>query len=400
MIRQLLRPVVALLGGALLLSGCAGADAAADKPPAHRVFSQKLNAQPIRALEVSKAAGTVSFRQVVTFGSSQGAVRLTSNGQLDFPRQRASFVRTWGFDGRYPVSQRESFAGDALGADHAAASQAVVMDRQLVHVRPVVAGYWLKYDRATIVQDGGQSIMDLRGKTAPYGETLLESVPGIESVTSKPTPGGGRAYTTRLDGQLLHRVVPHLTLALADLLDEQSLGARAAFTLVVDRTGRIVRVDADLTPLLTHKPGALSKVHSVRVALELSQYGAAYTPRPGLKGRILDAGQVVKGLHEVKPGSCVASDTGQGYWTQLVVVPCGWPHQGRIYAQREWSGTYPGEKELDRESIQACDDAYARVPSGWTAGSREPGKFWTHWPSEHAWRTDKRRKTTCYVLTR
>ncbi|MER5891344.1 hypothetical protein ABT160_46765 [Streptomyces sp. NPDC001941] len=397
MTRTFSRTAAVVLAGSLLVAGCAGGGGGqgGSERPAHPVFSKDADLQPFAALNATKDAKNASFRQTLTFASPQGTAVLTSTGHMDFTLSRAQATRTWSVAKGVPEDTRKLFLGDSAGGAPATGRR-IAVDTQAIRIRPDNAGYWLRYD----AQSGGKDITDLRGSSAPYGGTLLESLASTGNVTVRPAAGGGRTYSSKLALNAVSVLLPTAVQPeLAALPYEDTNTASVPFTMVVDSTGRVTRADADLSSLLGRKDTPLAPVTSLRASLVLSGHGTSAPAMPGAAERVLDAADVVQRRGDVKPGSCVDFDTGTGSWDQMVVVPCGGAHHGRVYAQRKLSGTYPGDEGAQDKASAACEDAYGSAPASWRRESRERDAYWTAWPSREEWDDGTGRYATCYLVT-
>ncbi|MEU1892845.1 hypothetical protein [Streptomyces pristinaespiralis] len=175
----------------VFLTACsAGSD---EQEPAHPVFDAALQQQPRQALLATRAAGTASFRQTLTFTSEHGDSVQTSEGRLDFGGSRAAGSQAWKIADGLPDEAKDALLGTRLGEGRSPARSHLAIDPGTIRLRSGEAAYWLRYDESAPFASG-DSIDALRGTEAAFGGTLLEIVSGAQEVRQSAADGEGRTY--------------------------------------------------------------------------------------------------------------------------------------------------------------------------------------------------------------
>ncbi|MFD5325133.1 hypothetical protein [Streptomyces sp. NPDC127092] len=390
MIRRLARTGAVLATASLFLTACSGgADDARPKaaPTRHPVFDQKLDRQVFLALRQTQKARTVGFTQRLTLTTKKGKAVQSVEGRLDFAKNTGDAVVRWTVPEKFSDGAKDAILGRVPGKSNADSWGRVLVDGQNITYRAASADYWLRYGAGDY--DRSLRTLDrLRGTEAPVGGTLLEVLGGAEATSRQ---GVNYRATAPLDP-----VSNMLPVEISEQLTSETYTPGIArnktvpLTVSLDTTGRLSRVQADLSGMLGKKGSVFPDATALTMELSLDKYGA---PRPATEptGRVLDAGKTVRSIHDVRPGRCVDFSTGQRDLELVAEVPCAKPHDGRLFAHASYSGgAYPDEPGAKKEASRACDRAYGRASDSWISEAGDEGAFWYMWGPDGI---------SCYVVT-
>lgn len=373
---------LALTLGALLTGLTACGNPFADP---HPVFGKPLGAQLDAAARTTQEALTGRFTSRLVYGSGAAEATDSTTGLVDWDQDTGYGDRAVHIPAAVSAADADTLDG-GTGLRDSRRTYAL-RGGGGVYVRVDGDGQqsWLRFsaaERKKFGLTGDNDLNRLNGAVLPYGGTLAEV---LTSAKPKGQPekvrGGGRRYTVTVPAAHAADVLPAALASPVRRAEKLGHGKGFEASVELDGQGRLIRMSADLAPLLdlVHAAGLLGDVPTLHADLRLSRLGKWQREQfPGAHAVLL-SGETLVSAAKLKPGRC--ADTrllGLGS-RALVPVDCADPHNLWKFEGAPLSRTVRDPEAADydeaRYAKDSCSATIGEHPGVTRHGAAEPANL-------------------------